>query len=77
MSPWVLVIIIIYIIISMFIGILDLASMYAQTQELNSTPIGDLGEYVEPKHITGIHNIIFLPSIIVILCGIGLSKLTD
>ena len=77
MSTWVLALAIIYIIISMFIGILDLASMYAQTRELNSTPVGDIGEYVEPKHITGIHNIVFLPSIIVILCGVGLSKLTD
>lgn len=77
MTPWVLVLAIIYVIISVFIGILDLASMYAQTQELNSTPAGDIGEYIEPKHITGIHNIVFLPSIIVILCGVGLSKLTD
>lgn len=74
MSVWVWVLAIIYVMLSVFIGILDLASMYAQTQELNNTPIGD---YVEPKRIIGIHNIIFLPSIIVVLCGIGLSKLTD
>ena len=54
-----------YLIISFFVGIIDIKRLQAQEDYLMSIPIGDL-KFHEPKPITGIHNWVFLPSWIVI-----------
>ena len=68
---------IVYVIISILIGVLDVVSIYARDTDLNHTPTGDIGYYVIPKHITGVHNVIFLPSIVIILSCIGIAKFLD
>ena len=55
-----------YVILSLIIGIIDVIRATAQDNELASYPIGDIGYYVEPKPILGVHNFIFLPSWLVI-----------
>ena len=59
------IIFIICLIISIFVGIIDIKRLQAQEDYFMSIPIGDL-EFHEPKPITGIHNWVFLPSWIVI-----------
>jgi hypothetical protein len=56
-----------YIICSIVVAILDLYKMYKQENFLQETPIGDLEEYVEPKKIVGVHNFVFLPSLLIIM----------
>ena len=55
-----------YVILSLIIGIIDVCRATAQENELASYHIGDIGEYIEPKPILGVHNFIFLPSWLVI-----------
>ena len=55
-----------YVILSLIIGIIDVCRATAQENELASYPIGDIGEYIVPKPILGVHNFIFLPSWLVI-----------
>ena len=55
-----------YVILSLIIGIIDVIRATAQDNELASYPIGDIGEYIVPKPILGVHNFIFLPSWLVI-----------
>jgi hypothetical protein len=56
-----------YIIFSIVVAILDLYKMCKQEKFLLGTPVGDLEEYVEPKKIVGVHNIVFLPSLMIIV----------
>lgn len=58
----IIVIIGLYIVISLFIGLCDLSSAQSQESFLNNTPRGDIGYYVIPKKIYGVHNWIFIPS---------------
>ena len=75
MNTLVMVIITLYVVVSILVGVCDLNRMYIQKCDLDHTPTGDIGYYVVPEHITGIHNIIFLPSILIILACLGISKL--
>ena len=66
-----------YVILSLIIGIIDVISATVQDNELASYPIGDIGEYVEPKQILGIHNFIFLPSWIVLGVVILINRIIN
>lgn len=66
-----------YIIISFLIGLFDLDQMIQQEKDISMYPHGDIGYYVFPKKITGIHNWVFLPSWIVILCWRGICWITN
>ena len=57
---------IVYLMLSAFVGLVDLTLLRHQEEELASFPAGDIGEYVFPKKILGIHNVIFFPSYIII-----------
>ena len=57
--------IIIYIIVSILVGITDLVRLADQENYLADVPYGDL-EFYDPKPITGIHNWVLFPSWIVI-----------
>ena len=70
-------ILVIYLVVSLIVGLLDLSAMYYQNIYLSSFPTGDIGSYIKPKHITGLHNILFLPSLLIVLVGIGISNLID
>lgn len=58
-------IIVIYIIVSIIIGLWDFSELRAQEDYIAQIPIGDLN-YYNPYSIIGIHNFIFLPSLILI-----------
>ena len=66
--------VVIYLIISVCIGIHDLYLLWVQEQELMQYPVGDIGYYVFPKKITGVHNWIFLPSWLVIKVWILIAR---
>lgn len=51
-----------YVILSLIIGIIDVCRATAQENELASYLVGDIGEYIVPKPIWGVHNFIFLPN---------------
>ena len=57
----------IFLVISIVIGIVDIIRMKEQEDYISKFPIGDIGYYVEPKRIMGLHNIIFFPSILIII----------
>lgn len=77
MDTLIMIIVTLYVVISVIIGISDLSKMFIQERELDYTPVGDIGYYIIPEHVTGVHNVIFLPSIIVILCCTGIFKLLN
>ena len=62
----VMTIFIIYLIISVVVGIVDIKRLQAQEDYFASIPYGDLESY-EPKPITGVHNWVVFPSWIVII----------
>ena len=68
---------ILYVIISVIIGIRDLYRLKSQQNYLASVPIGDIGDYVVPKRIFGIHNFMFLPSLTIIVAVFAVRKLTN
>ena len=55
-----------YGLISVVIGIIDLHFAGAQERYLAEFPRGDIGTYVKPRKVFGIHNWVFFPSWIVI-----------
>jgi len=68
---------ILYVIISIIIGIRDLYRLNSQENYLDSVPIGDIGDYVVPKRILGIHNFVFLPSLPIIVAVLAVCKLIN
>lgn len=66
-----------YLVVSVIIGIIDLIRMVHQEDELASYPVGDIGYYVFPTEITGVHNWIFLPSWLVIKGWIGICRIAN
>ena len=60
-------IVVIYLVVSLAVGIYDLRRFGKQDEELASYPIGDVEYYIKPKKLFGIHNWIFLPSWLLIL----------
>ena len=59
-------ILLVYLFMSILVGIIDLFRISAQVRELSQYPAGDVGYYVFPKKILGMHNWVFLPSWLVI-----------
>lgn len=71
---------IMYVIISVIIGAMDLMKLAAFEEEIASFPRGDVGEYVseEPAEpILGIHNFLFPISFLVIFGWIGIMRLRN
>lgn len=66
-----------YLAVSALVGIIDLVRMARQENELASYPIGDIGYYVFPQKITGLHNWIFLPSWLIIKGWIGICRIAN
>ena len=62
----VLAILIIYFVVGLIVGIVDVVRLYNQDQYLNTVPRGDLYYYVFPRKITGKHNYIFITSQLVL-----------
>ena len=54
-----------YVIVSIIVGIVDLAKLVEQDEYFQTIPYGDL-EFHERKPILGIHNWVFIPSWLVI-----------
>ena len=59
-------VLIVYSIAGVVIGLIDVARVTSQEEYLSQFPIGDIGEYVFPKKILGVHNFVFCTSWIVI-----------
>ena len=66
-----------YVIMSLIIGIIDVRRIVLQDQYFDNVPIGDIGYYIEPKPILGIHNFIFLPSWLVIGAAVLISRIIN
>ncbi len=66
MTDVIITIVCIYVVISFFVGIVDVLEVTNQEEELSNFPIGDIGVYVFPRKILGIHNLIFFPSFLVL-----------
>lgn len=66
-----------YAILSVIIGIIDVVKIYNQNEDFSTVPYGDIGEYIEPKPIIGIHNIIFLPSLAVVGSAVMVSNIVN
>jgi len=66
-------IIIVYIIISLIVAIVDLSRLAEQERYFSEIPYGDL-EFHEPKRILGMHNIVFIPSLLFIFIWIKIVK---
>jgi hypothetical protein len=66
-----------YLVVSFIVGVIDLIRMAHQEDELASYPVGDIGYYVFPTKITGVHNWIFLPSWLVIKGWIGICRIAN
>lgn len=66
-----------YVAISVFIGIVDLARASTQEQYLMSFPRGDIGTYVTRRPIFGIHNWVFLPSWGVIILWLTIVRVIN
>ena len=66
-----------YCIISLIVGCVDLVAIRAQENYLATTPAGDIGYYIKPKKIIGIHNILLLPSLLVIGSAVLICKIID
>jgi hypothetical protein len=67
----------IYLVISISIGIIDVVLVKSQYNYLSTVPNGDIGYYVVPKKIIGIHNVILFPSLFVIGIFRILGKLVE
>ena len=63
-----------YLLISGVVAVYDVIRLKNQDEELNSFPQGDIGYYIEPKRILGIHNVIFFPSLLIICAVILINK---
>ena len=59
-----------YLVVSFIVGVIDLIRMAHQEDE-------DIGYYVFPTKITGVHNWIFLPSWLVIKGWIGICRIAN
>lgn len=70
-------IVILYCVVSLIVGIADVTLVNAQDTYLSTIPTGDIGYYIKPKKIIGIHNVILLPSLIVIGTCWLIHKLGD
>lgn len=66
-----------YVILSVIIGIIDVVKIYDQNEYFGTVPYGDIGEYIEPKPILGIHNFIFLPSWVVVGMAVLVSSIIN
>lgn len=66
-----------YCIISLIIGCVDLVAICAQENYLVTVPAGDIGYYIKPKKIIGIHNILLLPSLLIIGIAVLICKIMD
>ena len=53
-----------YVVGSLVWGYVDALELRSQDYDLMNVPSGDIGEFVFPKRILGIHNILFFPSLI-------------
>lgn len=58
-------VIIIYLVVSICVGLKDVSRISKQEKYLDTYPQGDIGYYIEPKEIIGLHNKIFFPSYLV------------
>ena len=66
-----------YCIISLIVGFADLVAIREQENYLNTMPAGDIGYYIKPKNIIGIHNILLLPSLLAIGSTVLICKIID
>lgn len=66
MTDVIITIICIYFVVSIFVGIADIARITKQEEELSSFPRGDIGVNIFPRKILGIHNLIFFPCFLVL-----------
>ena len=66
-----------YCIISLIVGCVDLVAIREQKNYLNTMPAGDIEYYIKPKKIIGIHNILLLPSLLVIGSAVLICKVID
>ena len=66
-----------YCIISLIVGCIDLVAIREQENYLNTMPADDIGYYIKPKNIIGIHNILLLPSLLVIGSAVLICKIID
>lgn len=58
----IILLVILYITISLCVGVIDASILHRQIHDINDMPYGDV-EFVSPKKILGIHNIVFFPSL--------------
>ena len=68
------IILVSYLLASVVIGILDAVRIHDQSSYLSSFPVGDIGYYVKPECIIGVHNLLFLPSMLIIGLFVGVSR---
>ena len=66
-----------YVILPVIIGIIDIVKIYDQNEYFSAVHYGDIGEYIEPKPILGIHNFIFLPSWAVVGIAVLVSNVVN
>ena len=66
-----------YCIISLIVGFSDLVVIRKQENYLATMPAGDIEYYIKPKKIIGIHNILLLPSLLVIGSAVLICKIID
>ena len=66
-----------YCIISLIVGCVDFVAIREQENYLATMPTGDIGYYIKPKNIIRIHNILLLPSLLVIGSAVLICKVID